>query len=55
MKKLHEFDFPTELKNMSVKDTELLATAIREFLIDKVPEKKSCTAPANIVPKTIHR
>ena len=36
MKKLTEYDFPKDLKNMSEDELELLAVGIREFLIDKV-------------------
>ncbi|MBQ6607968.1 MAG: 1-deoxy-D-xylulose-5-phosphate synthase [Firmicutes bacterium] len=36
MKKLTEYNFPEDLKNMSEKEMELLAIQIREFLIDKV-------------------
>ncbi|MGN1413610.1 MAG: 1-deoxy-D-xylulose-5-phosphate synthase [Anaerovoracaceae bacterium] len=38
MKNLSEYNFPADLKNMSLHDTELLACAIRDFLIDKVSE-----------------
>ena len=36
MKKLTEYTFPQDLKNMSIKDMELLSYQIREFLVDKV-------------------
>ena len=36
MKKLTEYNFPEDLKNMSDEELELLAVQIREFLIDKV-------------------
>ena len=36
MKKLTEYNFPEDLKNMSEKEMELLAVQIREFLIEKV-------------------
>ena len=36
IKKLTEYDFPTDLKTMDEKELELLAIQIREFLIDKV-------------------
>ncbi len=36
MKKLTEYDFPKDLKDMSEGELELLAVEIREFLIDKV-------------------
>lgn len=38
MKKLSEYNFPADLKTMSLHDTELLACEIRDFLIDKVSE-----------------
>ncbi len=36
MKKLLEYNFPEDLKNMSVKDMDLLSYQIREFLVDSV-------------------
>ena len=36
MKKLTEYNFPEDLKNMSEKEMELLAIQIREFLVEKV-------------------
>ena len=36
MKKLKEYDFPSDLKNMSYDELELLSYQIREFLIEKV-------------------
>lgn len=36
MKKLIEYNFPQDLKNMSVKEMELLSYQIREFLVDSV-------------------
>lgn len=36
MKKIEEYDFPSELKNMSLDELDLLSYQIREFLIDKV-------------------
>lgn len=36
MKKLLEYDFPRDLKNMSVKELEYLSQQIREFLVDNV-------------------
>lgn len=36
MKKLTEYNFPEDLKNMSEKEMELLAVQIREFLVEKV-------------------
>ena len=36
MKKLTEYNFPEDLKNMDEKELEMLAVQIREFLIDKV-------------------
>ena len=38
MKKLSEYNFPADLKTMSLHDTELLACEIRDFLINKVSE-----------------
>ena len=38
MKNLSEYNFPTDLKKMSLHETELLACAIRDFLIEKVSE-----------------
>ncbi len=38
IKKITEYNFPEDLKNMSTKELELLSYAIREFLIDKVSE-----------------
>jgi 1-deoxy-D-xylulose-5-phosphate synthase len=36
MKKLNDYNFPQDLKDMSVKDAELLSSQIREFLIDNI-------------------
>jgi len=36
MKNLLEYNFPGDLKEMSLRDMELLALSIREFLLDKV-------------------
>ena len=36
MKSLLAYNFPEDLKNMSVKEMELLAVSIREYLIDSV-------------------
>lgn len=36
MKKLIEYNFPQDLKNMSVKEMKLLSYQIREFLVDSV-------------------
>ena len=36
MKRIEEYNFPEELKNMSEEELSLLAVQIREFLIDKV-------------------
>ena len=38
MKNLSEYNFPSDLKKMSLHETELLACAIRDFLIEKVSE-----------------
>ena len=38
MKKLSEYQFPADLKKMSLHETELLACEIRDFLIEKVSE-----------------
>ena len=38
MKDLLEYNFPEDLKSMSVHDMDLLAASIRSFLIDKVSE-----------------
>ena len=38
MKELTEYHFPEDLKTMTPHEMELLACAIREFLIDKVSE-----------------
>ena len=37
-KNLTDYDFPNDLKNMSNGELELLAVAIREFLINSVAE-----------------
>ncbi len=36
MKKLMDYTFPQDLKNMSIKEAELLAYQIREFLVDSI-------------------
>ena len=36
MKSLLAYNFPEDLKNMSVKEMELLAVSIREYLINSV-------------------
>lgn len=36
IKKLNQYDFPADLKTMDLKQLDLLACAIREFLIEKV-------------------
>ena len=36
MKKLMDYNFPQDLKDMSVKDAELLSYQIREFLVDSI-------------------
>lgn len=36
MKKLMDYTFPADLKDMSVKDAEILSEQIREFLIDNI-------------------
>lgn len=36
MKKLTDYNFPEDLKDMSVHDMDMLAVSIRDFLIDKV-------------------
>ena len=38
MKKLTEYSFPQDLKDMSIKDAELLSYQIREFLIQSISE-----------------
>ncbi|MDR1135519.1 MAG: 1-deoxy-D-xylulose-5-phosphate synthase [Clostridiales Family XIII bacterium] len=35
-KNLYEYDFPAELKSMSLKEMELLSTLIRDFLIENI-------------------
>lgn len=36
MKRLMDYTFPADLKNMSVKEAELLSAQIREFLVDNI-------------------
>ena len=36
MKNLQDYNFPEDLKGMSIHEMDLLAASIREFLIDKV-------------------
>ena len=38
MKEINQYHFPEDLKQMSLKELELLSYSIREFLIDKVSE-----------------
>jgi 1-deoxy-D-xylulose-5-phosphate synthase len=36
MKRLHEYNFPEDLKSMSIEELELLSYEIRDFLIEKI-------------------
>ncbi len=45
MKKLLEYDFPKELKEMSMKELELLTYEIRDFLIDSISKTGGHLAP----------
>ena len=38
MKDLLEYNFPEDLKGMSIHEMELLSSSIRSFLIDKISE-----------------